>query len=115
MPTFRELQSELKKRGIKAKGKKADLQALLDQDNERLQIEAAGPKVTDKRAAPLPAAVVAVDDAEDEEKEKDKEDQILSSGKNIERASNNQEKDKDGLNFLMDPAGSEEEKDKERQ
>ena len=60
MPTFRELQSELKKRGIKAKGKKADLQALLDQDNERLQIEAAGPKVTDKRAAPLPAAVVAV-------------------------------------------------------
>ena len=56
-----------------------------------------------------------VDDAEDEEKEKDKEDQILSSGKNIEQGSNNQEKDEDGLNFLMDPAGSEEGKKKERQ
>jgi hypothetical protein len=40
------------------------------------------------------------------------EDQILSSGKNIERRSNNQGKDEDGLNFLMERAGSEEEKNK---
>ena len=54
--SFRQLQGELKKRGIKAKGKKAALQNLLQKDEDRLQSEessttAPSTKTTTKKAA----------------------------------------------------------------
>ena len=57
--SFRQLQGELKKRGIKAKGKKAALQNLLQKDEDRLQSEessttAPSTKTTTKKAAAAP-------------------------------------------------------------